>query len=199
MSGQVKRYSTASPDLPSVCVAASDYDALVRRLHNLQALQQAGLERSGRIKAAAGALGWTAESEDSPLEFLIEQAQRCRQLEHRVGVSALDLENSSARREQAERQRDILRDERDSLKFALDEWFDKTAWVQQAISKAALSIRYLGMHRADVMSAEIERLRHALYRIAMRTEAFVTAGTGASEDSVLVIASIARSALEASQ
>jgi hypothetical protein len=59
----------------------SDYDALAQRCRNLETVQQAGLERSGRIKAAAGQLGWTADREDGPLEFLIEQAQRCRGLE----------------------------------------------------------------------------------------------------------------------
>jgi hypothetical protein len=59
----------------------SDYDALAQRCCNLEAVQQAGLERSGRIKSSAGALGWTAEREDGPLDFLIAQAQRCPELE----------------------------------------------------------------------------------------------------------------------
>lgn len=61
--------------------ACRERDALQQRLNNLETVQQASLERSGRIKAAAGALGWTAEREDGPLEFLIQQAQRSRELE----------------------------------------------------------------------------------------------------------------------
>lgn len=59
----------------------SEYDALAQRCCNLEVVQKASLERSGRIKAAAGHLGWTADREDSPLEFMIAQAQRCRELE----------------------------------------------------------------------------------------------------------------------
>lgn len=53
---------------------------LVQRCRNLEAVQQASLERRGTIKAAAGQLGWTADREDGPLEFLIQQAKRCREL-----------------------------------------------------------------------------------------------------------------------
>ncbi|SEJ56795.1 hypothetical protein SAMN05216201_11118 [Pseudomonas linyingensis] len=86
----VKRYSlrpgmtmpaTAALFLPDVVVSASDFDALQQRCRNLETVQQASMERSGRIKAAAGALGWTADRDDAALEFLIEQAQRCREME----------------------------------------------------------------------------------------------------------------------
>lgn len=117
---------------------AEKNESLQLRINNLEAIHKASIERSGQIKSVAGALGWTADREDGPLDFLIERAQRCRQLETtQYGSGRLQA----------------LRDERDSLKFALDEWLDKTDWVQQAISKADLPIRYIGMHRADVMSA----------------------------------------------
>lgn len=57
-----------------------------------------------------------------------------------------------------------LRMERDRYKAALDEWLDKTAWVQQEISAGKLPAHYLGQHRADIMSAEIERLRGEVER-----------------------------------
>ena len=42
---------------------------------------------------------------------------------------------------------------------ALTVWLDKTSWVQDESSAGKLPGNYLGMHRADVMRAEIERLR----------------------------------------
>ena len=44
--------------------------------------------------------------------------------------------------------------------IALDEWLDKTEWVQKEINTFPVSS--LGMHRADVMRLEIERLREML-------------------------------------
>jgi len=44
--------------------------------------------------------------------------------------------------------------------IALDEWLDKTEWVQKEINTFPVSS--LGMHRADVMRIEIERLREML-------------------------------------
>lgn len=41
--------------------------------------------------------------------------------------------------------------------FALQEWFDKTEWVQK--QNGSFSFNTLGKHRADVMREEIERLR----------------------------------------
>ncbi len=40
-------------------------------------------------------------------------------------------------------------------KIALDEWFDKTKWVQE---KKDWPFPFLGMHRADVMKKYIEHL-----------------------------------------
>jgi tetratricopeptide (TPR) repeat protein len=36
-------------------------------------------------------------------------------------------------------------------KVALNEWLDKTEWVQEKINSGHLGARYLGMHRADVL------------------------------------------------
>lgn len=44
-----------------------------------------------------------------------------------------------------------------SNNLALDEWFEKTNWVQEKIS--TFPIKALGKHRADIMREEIERLR----------------------------------------
>jgi hypothetical protein len=48
----------------------------------------------------------------------------------------------------------------DRKAFAYDEWIDKTNWVQEQIGTFGVSA--LGMHRADVMRKEIERLRALL-------------------------------------
>ena len=44
--------------------------------------------------------------------------------------------------------------------IALDEWLDKTEWVQKELNTFPISS--LGMHRADVMRLEIDRLRKLL-------------------------------------
>ena len=55
--------------------------------------------------------------------------------------------------------------ERDELLAGLDEWLDKTKWVQQGINEGTISTKYLGLHRADVMTSllgEAEKERDAL-------------------------------------
>jgi len=36
-------------------------------------------------------------------------------------------------------------------KLAFGEWLDKTEWVQEKINSGPVGVRYLGMHRADVL------------------------------------------------
>ena len=55
--------------------------------------------------------------------------------------------------------------ERGELLAGLDEWLDKTKWVQQGINEGMISAKYLGLHRADVMTSllgEAEKERDAL-------------------------------------
>jgi hypothetical protein len=42
---------------------------------------------------------------------------------------------------------------RDDLLACLGEWLDKTKWVQQGSNEGTISAKYLGLHRADVMSS----------------------------------------------
>lgn len=42
---------------------------------------------------------------------------------------------------------------RDDLLACLGEWLDKTKWVQQGANEGTISAKYLGLHRADVMSS----------------------------------------------
>lgn len=54
---------------------------------------------------------------------------------------------------------------RDDLLACLGEWLDKTKWVQQGVNEGTISAKYLGLHRADVMSSllgEAEKERAAL-------------------------------------
>ena len=54
---------------------------------------------------------------------------------------------------------------RDDLLAGLGEWLDKTKWVQQGVNEGTISAKYLGLHRADVMSSllgEAEKARDAL-------------------------------------
>lgn len=47
----------------------------------------------------------------------------------------------------------------EKYKTAYLEWSEKTEWVQKAITANSLPVKYLGWHRADILKAEIERLR----------------------------------------
>ena len=42
--------------------------------------------------------------------------------------------------------------ERDSYKLAFSEYSEKTEWVQRGVDDGTVSAKYLGWHRADVMS-----------------------------------------------
>ena len=50
-------------------------------------------------------------------------------------------------------------EERDRYWRAYSEWIAKTEWVQEEIGSGALPAKYLGMHRADAIKLEIDRLR----------------------------------------
>ena len=39
-----------------------------------------------------------------------------------------------------------------ALEIAYEEWSSKTDWVQEGINSGKLSVKYLGWHRADVMT-----------------------------------------------
>ena len=55
--------------------------------------------------------------------------------------------------------------ERDAYKAAYNEWVAKTEWVQRGINEGTISAKYLGLHRADVMTSllgEAEKDRDAL-------------------------------------
>ena len=53
----------------------------------------------------------------------------------------------------------------DACKAAYNEWTAKTEWVQQGFNRGAISAKYLGIHRADVMARlldEVKKEREAL-------------------------------------
>ena len=55
--------------------------------------------------------------------------------------------------------------ERDSYKFAFIEYSEKTEWVQRGVNDGTVPAKYLGWHRADVMSdllSAAEKERDAL-------------------------------------
>lgn len=95
-------------------------ELLAQRCGNLEAVQQASLERSGTIKAAAGQLGWNADREDGPLEFLIKQARRCVELEVEINRQAEQFREWQASHHAnyaaAARERDTLRAEVEELR-----------------------------------------------------------------------------------
>lgn len=64
--------------------------------------------------------------------------------------------------------------ELEMARTALNEWFEKTNWVQEQIG--SFPINALGQHRADLMREEIERLRAAHVRGPVLVDAEFTEG-----------------------
>jgi chromosome segregation ATPase len=58
--------------------------------------------------------------------------------------------------------------ERDKYKLAYRLWCEKTEWVQEGINSGAISPKYLGWHRADVVSDLLKKAEKE--RDALRTE-----------------------------
>lgn len=58
--------------------------------------------------------------------------------------------------------------ERDKYKLAYSLWREKTEWVQERINSGAISQKYLGWHRADVVSDLLKKAEKE--RDALRTE-----------------------------
>jgi hypothetical protein len=107
-------------------------------------------------------------------------AQRCAELEHSLAVKEEFYQDALHSHVSLAAQRDALRAEVDRYRAAWDLWHEKTEWVQQAITEGALPARYLGMHRADILRAEIERLRALLAECAgyLNTNELTSIGHG---------------------
>lgn len=144
--------------------ALADIASLAQRCRNLEAVQQAGLECSGRIKAAAGALGWTADREDGPLEFLIEQAQRCRELQEQRDAAWVSVSNTAATNRKLLAERNTLRAELDKLR----------RWEKEVRENSPLLIRL------DSAEAERDVLRGLLAECAeyLNTNSLTSIGHG---------------------
>lgn len=68
--------------------------------------------------------------------------------------------------------------QQDANKAALDEWDDKTKFVQEMMGKGELPVKYLGWHRADVMRDLIEGLTVADYEKVQADSRRLTAELG---------------------
>jgi hypothetical protein len=65
-------------------------------------------------------------------------------------------------------EREAAEKERDKYKLAYSLWREKTEWVQEGINSGAISPKYLGWHRADVVSDLLKKAEKE--RDALRTE-----------------------------
>ncbi|MBV8061472.1 MAG: hypothetical protein JO253_08135 [Alphaproteobacteria bacterium] len=52
--------------------------------------------------------------------------------------------------------------EKSPEEIQLDEWFDKTEWLNDDLTNGRISFYAAGMHRADVMKSEIQNLRYRI-------------------------------------
>ena len=59
------------------------------------------------------------------------------------------------------------------LRFCFNQWLSKTEWVQEGIQERTLPAKYLGFHRADIISMEIKRLKEELDEFDRSEDSFM--------------------------
>jgi hypothetical protein len=78
-----------------------------------------------------------------------------------------------------------LEQEITSLRMVLNEWLDKTSWLQEAMNSNVLNAKYLGLHRADVMKELIYEHTKTITGPAGRINCYCSphaTGAGLSKD-----------------
>lgn len=85
-------------------------------------------------------------------EFIAGLLERIEQLESDLATAEQDSRQKQARIDRLEEEEK----ERDNYKFALSAYVGKTEWVQLGINDGTVSPKYLGWHRADVMTDLLE-------------------------------------------
>ena len=126
------------------------------------------------------------------LDRLEEAESDCLEQARLNGIGASREAALMAKLEAAEKERDFaktesarlhddtheLTDERGTYKAACnewiakpDKWIAKTEWAQDELTRGKLPAKYLGMHRADGIKAEIDALRAAVQHEADCVEA----------------------------
>lgn len=133
-------------------------------------LMPASLEASVRdtIARFAATDDLAKDAADAVLEIVRPLAERSDRLEAAESARRDDYQNwmtALDRNAELLAKLEAAEKERDELLAGLDEWLDKTKWVQQGVNEGMISAKYLGLHRADVMTSllgEAEKERDAL-------------------------------------
>ena len=95
----------------------------------------------------------TQSNADKAAALLRSQHAEIEQLK-----SEIKTEQSLSFREQVANQAEEI----ERLRFCFNQWLSKTEWVQEGIQEGTLHAKYLGVHRADIISMEIKRLKEEL-------------------------------------
>ena len=120
-----------------------------------------------------------AEAVETAIEMIerLEVAESARRDDYQNWMTALDRNAELlAKLEAAEKERDDIAQqlvqseqgkrkiskECDTYKAAYNEWIAKTEWMQDELTCGKLPAKYLGMHYADGLKAEIDALRFEL-------------------------------------
>lgn len=94
------------------------------------------------------------EGGKTPHELRMETEAKCEQLGARIKELKAEIAKHHSER------------------AALNEWFEKTEWVQEEIGKTLLNPCHVGKHRADVMRVEIANLRQRIACLTSRLKPF---------------------------
>lgn len=77
-------------------------------------------------------------------------------------LRGLYVQNGTNYVQEAADEIECLRLSLDNCRFALSDWLERTSWIDSDIRDGSLSAGYLGYHKADIMKAEIHRLREEI-------------------------------------
>ena len=120
-------------------------------------------DHANELRRYARKIGHPAGDVPSVMPAAADEIER---LQAKVDAAEKSDAESIAMYRKARDERDELLDrleaaekERDALRNCLDEWFDKTEWVQQGVNEGTISAKHLGRHRANVIASLLDEAK----------------------------------------